>query len=183
MTRADLLRLTKALAIGTVGGALFFTLNMPLAWMMGAMVLTTLAALFGVSLHVPGHLRSVMVAILGVLLGSTFTPEALDKVLEWPITLASLALYLLGSTFTPEALDKVLEWPITLASLALYLMVVTGMLYVYFRRVMGFDPATAYFSATPGGLNEMVIVGRAMGGEATIAPSRWCTAHAYCWWC
>jgi membrane AbrB-like protein len=30
---------------------------------------------------------------------------------------------------------------------------------------MGFDPATAYFSATPGGLNEMVIVGRAMGGD------------------
>jgi membrane AbrB-like protein len=30
---------------------------------------------------------------------------------------------------------------------------------------MGFDPATAYFAATPGGLNEMVIVGRAMGGD------------------
>ncbi len=138
MIRADLLRLTKALAIGTVGGALFYALNMPLAWMMGAMVLTTFAALFGVSLHVPGRLRAVMVAILGVLLGSTFPPEALDRVLEWPITLASLALYL---------------------------MVVTGMLYVYFRRIMGFDPATAYFSATPGGLNEMVIVGRAMGGN------------------
>ncbi len=120
MSRADLLRLTKALAIGTAGGALFFALKMPLAWMMGAMVLTTLAALFGVSLHVPGRLRAVMVAILGVLLGSTFTPEALDRVLEWPITLASLVLYL---------------------------VVVTGMLYVYFRRIMGFDPATAYFSA------------------------------------
>jgi membrane AbrB-like protein len=138
MSRADLLRLTKALAIGTVGGALFFVLNMPLAWMMGAMVLTTIAALSGVALHVPGRLRSVMVAILGVLLGSTFTPEAMAKVAEWPITLASLALYL---------------------------VVVTGLLYVYFRRVMGFDPATAYFSATPGGLNEMVIVGRAMGGD------------------
>ena len=138
MSRADLLHLTKALAIGTVGGTLFFALNMPLAWMMGAMVLTTIAALSRVTLYVPGRLRSAMVAILGVLLGSTFTPEALDKVAEWPVTLASLALYLL---------------------------LVTGMLYVYFRRVMGFDPATAYFSATPGGLNEMVIVGRAMGGD------------------
>ena len=35
MTRTDLLRLTKALAIGIVGGALFFALKMPLAWMMG----------------------------------------------------------------------------------------------------------------------------------------------------
>lgn len=133
-----MLRLTKALAIGALGGALFFALEMPLAWMMGAMVLTTIAALSGVSLHVPGRLRSVMVAILGVLLGSTFTPEALAKVAEWPITLASLALYLVA---------------------------VTGVLYLYFRRILGFDPATAYFSATPGGLNEMVIVGRAMGGD------------------
>jgi membrane AbrB-like protein len=138
MSRADLLRLTKALAIGAVGGALFFVLKMPLAWMMGAMVLTTIAALSGVSLHVPGRLRSLMVAILGVLLGSTFTPEAMQRVGEWPVTLVSLALYL---------------------------MVVTSVLYVYFRRVLGFDPATAYFSATPGGLNEMVIVGRAMGGD------------------
>lgn len=82
MSRADLLRLTTALAIGAVGGALFFVFNMPLAWMMGAMVLTTIAALAGVSLHVPGRLRSVMVAILGVLLGSTFTPEAMAKVGE-----------------------------------------------------------------------------------------------------
>lgn len=133
-----LLRLSKALAIGAVGGAIFYALNMPLAWMMGAMVLTTIAALAGTSLHVPGRLRSVMVSILGVLLGSTFTPEALDRVMEWPLTLASLALYL---------------------------ALVTSILYVYFRRVMGFDPATAYFSATPGGLSEMVIVGRAMGGD------------------
>ncbi len=138
MSRTELLRLTKALAIGAVGGALFFALNMPLAWMMGAMVFTTIAALASVSLYVPGRLRSVMIAILGVLLGSTFTPEAMQKIGEWPLTLASLALYLVA---------------------------VTGMLYVYFRRVMGFDPATAYFSATPGGLNEMVIVGRAMGGD------------------
>jgi len=138
VSRADLLRLSKALTIGTVGGAVFYTLKMPLAWMMGAMVLTTVAALSRISLYVPGRLRSVMVAILGVLLGSTFTPEAMNKVAEWPITLASLALYL---------------------------VLVTSMLYVYFRRFMGFDPATAYFSATPGGLNEMVIVGRAMGGD------------------
>lgn len=138
-----LFRLSKALAIGAVGGAIFYALNMPLAWMMGAMVLTTIAALAGTSLHVPGHLRSVMVSILGVLLGSTFTPDALDRVMEWPLTLASLALYL---------------------------ALVTSILYVYFRRVMGFDPATAYFSATPGGLSEMVIVGRAMGGDdRTIA--------------
>ena len=138
MTWADALRLGKALAIGAVGGTLFFFLDMPLAWMMGAMVVTTCAALAGTTLHVPATLRTVMVSVLGVLLGSTFTPEAMDHVVEWPITLSALALYL---------------------------ATVTGILYVYFRRVMGFDAPTAYFSATPGGLQEMIIVGRAMGGD------------------
>lgn len=138
MSRAHLLRLTTALAIGSVGGTLFFLLKMPLAWMMGAMVLTTIAALSGVPVHVPGRLRSVMVSILGVLLGSTFTPQALQRVGEWPITLIGLVIYL---------------------------AVVTGVLFLYFRRVMGFDVPTAYFSATPGGLNEMTLVGRALGGD------------------
>ncbi|MDX1434843.1 MAG: AbrB family transcriptional regulator [Gammaproteobacteria bacterium] len=143
MSRSDWLRLAKTLLIGAAGGTFFYYLRMPLAWMMGAMVICTLAALGGFKLLVPGRLRSVMITILGVLLGSTFTPEALEKAAEWPITIAGLALYL---------------------------ALVTSVLYLYFRRVMGYDAATAYFSATPGGLNEMVIVGRAMGGDdRTIA--------------
>ena len=39
------------------------------------MVATTAASLGGAQLHVPGPMRSVMVAIIGVLLGASFTPE------------------------------------------------------------------------------------------------------------
>jgi hypothetical protein len=40
----------------------------------------------------------------------------------------------------------------------------------YFRRVAGFDRATAYFAGMPGGLVEMVIAGEDKGGDArTIA--------------
>ena len=38
-------RLVEALTIGAIGGGLFAWLQMPLAWMMGAMVLTTVASL------------------------------------------------------------------------------------------------------------------------------------------
>ncbi len=135
--------LYKTLAIGAVGGAIFFYFRMPLAWMMGAMVICTIASLSGVNLQVPGTLRSVMVTVLGVLLGSTFTPEVVGKASQWPATLISLAIYI---------------------------MVLTGLLYLYFVKVQKFDPVTAYFSATPGGLNEMVIAGGSMGGdERTIA--------------
>jgi len=136
-------RLYKTLAIGAVGGAIFFHFRLPLAWMLGAMVICTIASLSGVKLLVPGTLRSVMVSVLGVLLGSTFTPEVIEKASQWPFTILSLALYI---------------------------VVLTGLLYLYFSRFQKFDPVTAYFSATPGGLNEMVIAGGAMGGdERTIA--------------
>ncbi len=41
----DLRRAVHTLAYGTVGGAVFYWFNMPLAWMMGAMVLTTVMSM------------------------------------------------------------------------------------------------------------------------------------------
>ena len=45
-----------------------------------------------------------------------------------------------------------------------------AMSYQFFRRVAGYDQATAYFSSAPGGLTEMMTVGESMGGNvATIS--------------
>ena len=137
------IRLGRTLVIGTAGGAVFAWLNLPLAWMLGAMVATTVGSLGGAKLYVPGPMRSIMIAIIGVLLGASFTPEVVDKTREWPLTIACLALYL---------------------------GVVVAILFVYFHRVVGLDAPTAYFSAVPGGLSEMVITGAAMGADdRTIA--------------
>ncbi len=136
-------RLLATIALGSLGGLVFFYLRVPLAWMIGAMLTTTAASVSGARLHVPGGLRVAMIMVLGVLLGSAFRPEILARAAQWPLTLAALALYL------------------TLA---------TATLFVYFRRVLGFDVVTAYFSATPGGLNEMTITGASFGGDdRTIA--------------
>lgn len=136
-------RLARTLAAGTVGGAIFVWLNLPLPWMLGAMVVTTLASLGGADLYVPTRMRSIMIAILGVLLGANFTPEVVQNIRQWPITLACLLPYL---------------------------ALVVGILFLYFHKVLGLDVPTAYFSATPGGLSEMVITGAAMGGDdRTIA--------------
>ena len=107
------------------------------------MVATTVASLGGARLHVPGPMRSIMVAIIGVLLGAGFTPEVLEKAREWPLTIACLLLHL---------------------------GLLVGILFFYFHRIVGLDAPTAYFSATPGGLSEMVITGAAMGADdRTIA--------------
>lgn len=135
--------MAHTIVYGTLGGAVFFAFNMPLAWMMGAMVATTIMSMAGRHLYVPSSLRATMVMVLGVLLGSAFTPDIMAQASRWPITLFGLAIYLAA---------------------------VTGVLYVYFRKVLRYDPVTAYFSATPGGLNEMVIVGAAFrGDDRTIA--------------
>ena len=136
-------RMALALAIGTVGGTLAWWLGLPLAWMIGAMVFTTIASMSGAPLGIAPTFRGVMVAILGVMLGSAFTPEMAGRIADW--------------------------WP-TLVVLAVYCAAVTAALALYFRYVAGHDWVTSYFSAAPGGLTEMVIVGGAMGGdERTIS--------------
>ncbi|MDA0218669.1 MAG: AbrB family transcriptional regulator [Proteobacteria bacterium] len=127
-----------ALALGAAGGALFWRLDLPLAWMLGAMCLTTLAAVGRVPLGMSQGLRSVMVAVLGVMLGSAFTPDLLSQAGAWAVSLAALVPYLLVAT---------------LLSL------------LYFRRVARYDMATAFYAGVPGGLAQMIVLGTEQGGD------------------
>ena len=127
-----------ALAIGAAGGALFHWLRLPLAWMIGAMCFTTVAAAAGAPIVMSQRLRAFMVAVLGVMLGSAFTPDLLNALRQWSGSLAALVLYVAAAT----ALTR-----------------------LYYRKAAGYDPTTAYFAAAPGGLSEMVAVGAALGGD------------------
>ena len=134
-------KILLALAIGTAGGFAAYELSVPLAWMLGAMSATTAAAMLGLPVALPVAFRMAMMAVLGVMLGSGFAPEILDRIGDWTISLAGLAVYTLA---------------------------VTGLVTVFLRRVCGYDPITAYFSAAPGGLSEMVLVGSQNGGDERI---------------
>lgn len=146
MPAAGVVRATAgALAVGAVGGAVFAYAQLPLAWMIGAMVATCIVSVAGGSFTVPKPLRSAMIMILGVLLGSAFRPSLIDELDRWAITLAALVPYIAIATMV-------------------------GMLYL--RRVARLDPTTAYFTSAPGGLSEMMIVGGENGGdERTIGLS------------
>ena len=130
--------LAFTLLVGTIGGAVFAWFQLPLAWMIGSMVFCTTASMSGLPIQIPGRLRSAMIMILGIMLGSAFTPHIADRLGEWAISLAGLAFYIVLS-----------------AALGI----------VFLRTVARYDPVTAFFTATPGGLNEMVLVGSAMGGD------------------
>jgi membrane AbrB-like protein len=137
----SLLHIAMTLAIGAVGGVVFAWLGLPLPWMLGAMTAVTIAALSGLPVTVPRLLRNVFVTVLGVMLGASFTPEAIARVAQWSVSLAALTL-----------------WSVLCFALA----------YAWFRRVSGFDKVTAYFCATPGGVNEMTIVGSELGGDPRL---------------
>lgn len=131
-------RVGLGLALGALGGAIYFALRLPLPWMLGAMLLNTLAAIAGLPVGLSMRLRSTMVVVLGVMLGSTFRPDLLDHAASWVPSLASVVVYV---------------------------VVATAVSYVYFRRVAGYDRVTAYFASAPGGLTEMILLGGAHGGD------------------
>lgn len=136
--RLRTLTIILALSIGTAGGILFYLARLPLPWMIGAMAATTAASMAGLRLSVPPLLRNIMLTVLGLLLGSGFAPDTVGHLGEWAVTLLGLVLYVVAA-----------GW----------------MTFQFLRRFGGYDPVTAFFSGMPGGLNEMVAVGHAMGGD------------------
>ncbi len=130
-----------AILIGAAGGYLFSLANLPLAWMLGAMLATTAAAVAGLPVAITRPLRSTMIAVLGVLLGSAFRPEILAQLFHWAAGAAVVALYV---------------------------CIGAAAVYAYFLRIGRFDPVTAFFASSPGGFGEMVIMGEAMGGDPRV---------------
>jgi uncharacterized protein len=127
-----------ALGLGCVGAAGFAALGLPLPWLLGALAATTAASLAGLDLRVPEQLRRPMVAVLGAMLGTAFAPERLEGALSWLPSLAALPAYV---------------------------VLVGGVIFLYLRLCSEFDPTSAFFAATPGGLSEMIALSDQLGGD------------------
>jgi uncharacterized protein len=130
--------MATALGLGTLGGAVFVALGLPLPWLLGALAATTAASLVGLELRVPEGLRRPMIAVLGAMLGTTFTPDRLDGALGWLPTLSALPIYV---------------------------ALVGCLIFAYLRRFSAIDPTSAFFAATPGGLSEMIALSDQLGGD------------------
>jgi hypothetical protein len=131
-------QILRALVIGLVGGLLFDAIDFPLAWMLGPMTTTLIAALARQRVAVPMNIRAITLAIIGVYLGTAFQPDLLDHAALWPVSLTAVLLYV---------------------------PVVTLLVMVYYRQVARFDRITSVFCSAPGGLTTMTILGTAAGGN------------------
>ena len=131
-------RIILALILGLIGGGAFAFADLPLPWMLGAMAACMGASLGGADIGLPTSMRKPMIGVVGVALGSAFTPDRLDGMSAW---LPSLAV------------------------LPIYVLVIGCLILFYLRYLSPFDSKTAFFAATPGGLSEMVILTDQLGGD------------------
>ena len=119
------------------GVAFFHFLSLPLPWLLGPLTFCLVAALAGIRLKAIAPVSHGMRVVLGVAVGSAFTPAVLASLPGmWPtLLLIPLTVVLIGLCGIP-----------------------------YFERFCGYDRTTAYFATMPGGLTDMVLLGEEAGG-------------------
>ncbi|MBY5931756.1 AbrB family transcriptional regulator [Tateyamaria omphalii] len=133
-----MIRIPLTFAIAAAGVALFHLLDLPLPWLLGPIFACLISALLGVRMQSIRLLNEGMRTVLGVAVGATFTPVLLASMLGmWPtLMLIPVMTIVIGLIGVP-----------------------------YFRRLWGFDFATSYYSAMPGGLQDMLVFGEEAGGN------------------
>ena len=124
--------------VALIGVAVFKLLSLPLPWLLGPIAACLSAALAGVEMRALGKLNTAMRTILGVAVGATFTPAILASMSGmWPtLLLIPIMIIFIGLVGVP-----------------------------YFQKVWGYDFPTSYYSAMPGGLQDMLVFGEEAGGN------------------
>ena len=120
------------------GTLLFWWGGLPLPFLFGPLFACLLAALAGAPLKGLGQISVAMRTILGVAVGASLTPEVIARLPQMAGSVSLIPVYitLIGLIGVP-----------------------------FFRRVYGFDWATSWYAAMPGGLQDMVIFGQEAGGD------------------
>ena len=70
-----------------------------------------------------------------------------------------------GASITPALLLRLGEMSLSIALIPPFVVLAGLVGTPYFRRLWGFDKATSYYAAMPGGLQDMLIFGEAAGGD------------------
>ena len=129
-----------ALVPAAIGGALWASMGLPLAWLMGAAIVTGFISFAGVSVELPKFLYWPSLAIIGAGVGLTITPSVALEILRWfPLMVVmGFAGVVLAAIATPIV-----------------------------ARKGNMEQSTAFFSLMPGGVIEMSNIGEPHGADRT----------------
>ena len=126
------------LLLAAVGAGLAWIVGLPLPILLGPMFACLAAALVGMPMKGVHPVSEAMRPVLGVAVGASLTPALFGRLDEMALSIALIPPFI----------------------------VVIGLAgYPYFRRLCGFDHATSYYGAMPGGLQDMTIFGQEAGAD------------------
>lgn len=127
-----------AFVTAAAGVGVWHLLYLPLPWLLGPIFACLIAALLRVPLGGIKWLNDSMRTILGVAVGASLTPSIIAGFpAMWPtLLMVPVMIALIGLIGVP-----------------------------YFQRLCGYDFATAYYGAMPGGLQDMILFGEEAGAN------------------
>lgn len=127
-----------ALLCGGLGAVIFYSLKLPLPWFLGALTACLVASVAGLGIQRPKLLSIPMRAVLGVAVGSAYTPALLGR---------------LGGMAS------------SLALMIPFMVAIIAMGMVFYERFARFDRPTAFYAAVPGGLTDMTSMAEDSGAN------------------
>jgi uncharacterized protein len=90
-----------------VGGALFFWLALPVAWLTGGLLVSSIAAVMVPPPRLNPVIKDVAITLLGLAIGASLTPDVLTAWTKWPASLIVLVFAVTAMLAAPYA---VLRW-------------------------------------------------------------------------
>jgi len=105
--------------------------NLPLAWFLGPMLATSLAALLGLKVKIPRLILSLILILLGLYIGNYIDANLFSQIHEWALTSTIMLFYILISIFVVSK---------------------------YLQKYSNYEKKTSIFSAAPGALGPLMIL-------------------------
>ena len=129
-----------ALVPAAIGGAIWASMGLPLAWLMGAAIVTGFLSFYGVVIEPPKLLYRPSLSVIGAGVGLTITGAVALEVSRWFPVMAVMGFagVLLAAIATPIV-----------------------------ARKGEMEESTAFFSLMPGGVIEMANIGEPHGADRT----------------
>ena len=134
------------LGLGLVGGVVADVIGTPIPYLLGSLL--TVGAFvvfydqkFAFPLYFPMKIREVFVAVIGTMIGSTFTPEGVAAFQTAWISFAAVIAFIVVALATNFAI---------------------------FTKMGGYSRPNAYYSSMPGGLVDSVTLGEQAGGDPRV---------------
>jgi membrane AbrB-like protein len=121
----------ETLAIGILGGALFYWAELPGGLISGAMIAVATIGVLGRPVGLPQPLAHAILMTLGLSLGSMVSPEMVKNLSAYPLTIALLAVATFCSTFGSS---------------------------IYLQRFHGWDRTSALLAGSPGALSQIIML-------------------------